>query len=100
MRSCGNATNIVKHLRFNHNEEYDEGMQQQSEGEKKKGAKVRSPLGHSGVESDSRLSSYFSLCNDVKATRVPCILLGMHVFLTLAHINTDLFHLYQPNVKP
>lgn len=37
-RYCGNTTDLVKHMRFNHNTEYEEVMQQQSEDEEKKGA--------------------------------------------------------------
>lgn len=37
-RYSGNTTDLVKHMRFNHNTEYEEVMQQQSEDEEKKGA--------------------------------------------------------------
>ena len=33
VRNCGNTTNLVKHLRLNHNTEYNEVMQQESEEE-------------------------------------------------------------------
>lgn len=38
MRYCGSITNLVKHLRFNHNTEYDEVIQRRTEEEEKKGA--------------------------------------------------------------
>lgn len=94
VRSCGNTTNLVKHLRFNHSTECDAVLQRRSEEDEKKGAaeeERQTSLTESfgscrrdpGTEGDR---VRHSLCVDVQTTRVPRI----HKTTECRFIQTDI----------